>query len=100
MTVQNLAQGTIGRVQGPIAAGEVINFAASGSAKYFKLGISISEKDLMSFNWRFPVKINNLNIVIGKSGVYEPDGMLQVSQIVFPQGAPASVTIDYVVLDI
>lgn len=92
----NLKKGTIGQIQGPFAADESINFQ-----NYFvKLGIFIGEKDLMDFDWHFPVKINNIDIIIGSFGMYELEEPIQISSISFPQGAQESVMIDYVILDI
>ncbi len=95
-TLVALDEGVIGQVQGPFSSGDVFIF----SNKSIKVGIFINEKDLMTFNWEFPVQINGVNIIIYKAGMYEPNVSLPISSISFPQGAPASVFIDYVVLEI
>ena len=43
---------------------------------------------------------NGEDIIVYKAGMYEPNVALPMTSISFPQGAPASVFIDYVVLEI
>lgn len=95
-TLVPLNQGAIGQLQGPFNIGQNFNF----QAKVIKLGIFIGEKDLMTFNWRFPVDINGERIIISQKGMYEPNAPLTLSLLSFPMGAPASVFIDYVVLEV
>jgi len=106
MIISNLVQGAIGQIKGPLTNKESITFstgneAGAGRPPDLKLGISIDEKDLMTYGWRFEVTINkNIRILIGSTGRYEFDEKIAVDTISFPEGAPASVIIDYVVLDI
>ena len=95
-TLVALDQGAIGQVQGPFSRGEMFTF----SNKSIKVGIFINEKDLMTFDWEFPIRINGIDVIVYKPGMYEPNVSLPISSISFPQGAPASVFIDYVVLEI
>ena len=93
--LQTLNQGVFGQLQGPFNS-TTFNF----EGKSVKLGIFIGEQDLMKFNWQFPIDINNERILIGKSGMYEPNVALPITSLAFPSGAPASVYVDYVVLEI
>ena len=92
----NLDQGVIGQIQGPFDPNQSFEFNNNA----IKLGIFIGEKDLMTFDWHFPVDINNERVIIYKKGMYEPNVPLILNKVSFPQGAPASVFIDYVVLEI
>ena len=92
----SLKQGEFSQIQGPF--GEDSTFYFNG--KSIKLGIFIGERDLMTFNWQFPIDINGERIIVGKSGMYEPNVSLPITRLGFPLGAPASVYIDYVVLEI
>lgn len=103
MIISNLVQGSIGQIKGPLAINDSITFSTSnvaGRPPDLKLGISIDEKDLMTYEWRFPVVINDISISVGSTGRYEIDDNIAIDTISFPQGAPASVIIDYVVLDV
>lgn len=103
MIISNLVQGAIGQIKGPLTINDSIVFSTSNAAGLppdLKLGISIDEKDLMTYGWKFPVSINNTRILIGSTGRYEFDEKVTINTISFPQGAPASVIIDYVVLDV
>lgn len=42
------------------------------------------------------VKINNRDIKIGKTGIYELDGVVSVTSLSFPNGADADTIIDFV----
>ena len=91
-----LTSGSIGQIQGPFAAGDVINF----NNKFVKLGVIIGEKDLMTYeSTGFDMVIDGVRIRFGREGIYELDDRLQIGSISFPQGAPASVLIDYVIID-
>lgn len=103
MVISNLVQGGIGQVKGPFGENESVIFSTSSSGgrpPVLKLGISIDEKDLMTYGWAFPVSIDNVAITIGSTGRYELENDITIDTIIFPLGAPASVIIDYVVLDI
>lgn len=95
-----LDRGAIGQIQGPFSSGTSFVFPSSDVGKSLKIGIFIGEKDLMTYNWKFPINLNGENIIIYKAGMYEPNVALPMTSISFPQGAPASVFIDYVVLEI
>ena len=95
MNITDLNVGVIGQIQGPLAANSVINFDENVK---LKIGIFIEEKDLMLFNFAFPVMINNDEIIIGKAGMYEVNEAIPISSLTFVQGAPASVRIDYTIL--
>lgn len=102
LDANSLYQGVIGQIQGPFEQNQFFDF----NNKIIKLGIFIAEKDLMTFlgdnqNMQgFPVDINGERVIIYKKGMYEPNVPLSLARVSFPQGAPASVFIDYVVLDI
>ena len=54
----------------------------------YKLGIQASEGTI--------VKINNVSIKIGKTGIYELDNIVDVKTLVFPNGADENTIIDFV----
>ena len=93
----NLTNGAIGHVQGPFTNNTIFNF----QNKEIKLGISIAEKDLMTFETSedlgFIFQIDNEYIKLGKEGIYESDDWIRLNQLSFPNGAPSSVLIEYVV---
>lgn len=93
----NLSNGAIGQVQGPFQANDSLNF----SGKQVKLGVSIAEKDLMTYGGTadkgFMMKINDELIRLGREGRYESDDWIVLGQVSFPRGAPASVLVEYVV---
>ena len=93
----NLLNGAIGQVQGPFATNEILNF----NGAEVKLGISIAEKDLMTYeqtiNKGFVILINNELVKLGYEGIYESDDWIILNQISFPQGAPPSILIEYVI---
>lgn len=92
-----LTNGVIGQIQGPLTSTDMINF----NNNYIKLGISIGEKDLMTYEQSeykgFIFQIDNEIIRLGRDGMYETDDVVQISQLKFPQGAPASLLVEYVV---
>ena len=93
----NLTNGMIGQVQGPLTSTDNINF----NGNYVKLGISLGEKDLMTYTESeyhgFMFQINDALIRLGRDGMYETDDVIQINQLTFPQGAPASLLIEYVI---
>lgn len=93
----NLTNGSIGQIQGPLTSVDTINFNKS----FVKLGISIGEKDLMTYqeseNKSLMFQIDNELIKLGQDGIYETDDVVQINQLTFPQGAPASLLIEYVI---
>ena len=92
--------GAIGQIQGPFTVDDYIDFNTN---KYIKLGISINEKDLMTFEESnaggYTIQIDDTLIRLGRDGMYELTEGAHLKRISFPQGAPASVIVDYVVLD-
>ena len=91
-----LTKGSIGQLQGPFTITDVIYF----NNVHVKLGISIDEKDLMSYNDEFIFAIDGENIKIGREGMYETDDPVRMNTLWFPEGAPASVLVEYVILDV
>ena len=92
--------GEIGQIQGPFTNNDIINF---GGNKQIKLGIIIGEKDLLSLG-TFTIKIRSANsneeiIQFGQNGIYELTEPTLINTIVFPQGAPESLIVDYVILE-
>lgn len=67
-----------------------------------KIGISIGEKDLMKIKASpkkdFKFKINNVEFIMGQTGIYEicEPGTVSIS---FPDGAPESVAINFISID-
>ena len=93
----NLTNGSIGQIQGPLTSADTINFNKS----FVKLGISLGENDLMTYqeseNKSLMFQIDNELIRLGQDGIYETDDVVQINQLTFPQGAPASLLIEYVI---
>ena len=93
----NLTSGAIGQIQGPFNSSDILNFNNEG----VKLGISIAEKDLMTYGGTeekgFIVQINEENIRFGREGIYESDDWILLNTVSFPQGAPESVLVEYVI---
>lgn len=93
----NRINGRIGQVVGPFAAGEDL-LAKGGAIDAFtmentapvilKLGIQAPVGSYIS--------INNVNIKIGKTGIYELDYRVEVKSLSFPDGADESVIVDFV----
>ena len=102
--VLNLKSGSIGQIQGPFSENDVFTFRGlNDGIVYVKLGIIINDKDLMTFgdseDKGFTVRINGDLIRFGWEGIYELDEVMKIDSLSFPQGAPASVIIDYVVMN-
>ena len=102
--VLNLKSGSIGQIQGPFSEDDEFIFQSlNGGTAYVKLGIIINDKDLMTFgnseDKGFTVNINGELIRFGREGIYELDDVMKIDSLSFPQGAPASVIIDYVVMN-
>ncbi len=92
----NLTNGSIGQVQGPLTSADIINF----NNNYVKLGISIGEKDLMAWEAEhhdFIFQIDSVRIKLGQTGMYETDDVIRINQLNFPDGAPASLLVEYVI---
>ena len=92
-----MLNGRIGQVIGPFDANiDLLNDDAPIGAFtpettkpiLYKLGIQAAEGTI--------VKINNVQIKIGKTGIYELDNIVDVKTLVFPNGADANTIIDFV----
>lgn len=88
--------GQIGQFKGPFEANEIITLDSEHS---LRLGISIGEKDSMSSNWELLVQIDNKEILVKYQLIYNPDAAIDHHTIVFPNGAPASTIVDYMILE-
>lgn len=101
--IEIIDEGVIGQIQGPFNSNTNFSF----ENKLVKLGIFISEKDLMTFNWEFPIEITmeaspqdiTERIIVYKPGIYEPNVALPIKILSFPDGAPTGVFVDYVILE-
>lgn len=70
-----------------------------------KLGISIDDKDLLPFGdvnayptgFSFTVNNSDTLIQMGRTGMYETDGAVQISSLIFTNNAPQSVIVNYVI---
>lgn len=99
--------GTIGQVKGPFSSSENIITTRLGSLssdQTIKIGVTIGEKDWMQFGDKkkypkgFYFILNNTEIEIGRTCIYETDEPLCVSNLQFPYGDKvASLIVDYVV---
>lgn len=86
---------------GPFSTNQSISF--SSNVKY-KIGFSISEKDFMKRgifdqkeeNNQVVLKINNNEIQMGKTFIYQPGDTLENLTLSFPKGAPDSMIIDVI----
>ena len=92
-----MLNGRIGQVLGPFAANiDLLDDNAPIGAFtpevtkpiLYKLGIQASEGTI--------VKINNIPVKIGKTGIYELDNIVDVKTLVFPNGADENTIIDFV----
>lgn len=92
-----LLNGRVGQVLGPFDANvDLLDDTAPIGAFtpetsrpiLYKLGIQTDEGTI--------VKINDISIKIGKTGIYELDSVVNVKKLVFPDGAPANTIIDFV----
>ena len=109
--------GIIGQAQGPFSSEtNVIDIivpqirAKGGDVSkpiFAKFGISIGEKDYMIFDkeekdkFKFIIDFGDGETIVwmGKTQIYESDEGIRINTLKFPQGAPASVLIEYVILD-
>jgi len=92
-----MLNGRIGQVIGPFAANiDLLETTAPIGAftpettkpVLYKLGIQASEGTI--------IKINNVPVKIGKTGIYELDNIVDVKTLVFPNGADENTIIDFV----
>lgn len=88
--------GRVGQVLGPFDTTDLL--AENGKISEFtpetshpiltKMGIQSTPGTI--------VKVNNVEIKIGKTGIYELDEVVAVKSIVFPYGADADTIVDFV----
>lgn len=92
-----MLNGRIGQVLGPFSANvdllednaPIGSFTPETSKPIlYKLGIQTEEGTI--------VKINDVPIQIGKTGIYELDSVVDVKKLVFPDGADEDTIIDFV----
>lgn len=92
-----MLNGRIGQVIGPFTANldllddnAPIGAFTPESTKpiLYKLGIQAEEGTI--------VEINDVPIKVGKTGIYELDGVVNIKKLVFPNGANANTIIDFV----
>lgn len=95
--MSNVLNGRVGQVLGPFDAGEdlldktgaISNFTPETSNPILiKLGIQTSEGTM--------VQVNDRNIKIGKTGIYELDNVVSIKHLVFPDGADENTIVDFV----
>lgn len=99
MTLNNQV-GALQQVKGPFNTGEEIKITG---ARACKIGISIGEDDFMSWKSNietgkqgedFVFTINEKEIHMGRTYMYETDTQISNAIITFPDGAPQSVIVD------
>ena len=116
-------QGIIGLLAGPFSKNQnviplIANKEGVTAPIFFKLGISLGEKDYMIYTKEKVTKEENtikvevekrftfeLNLGggyeefwLGKTQIYESDDGLNITGLRFPDGAPASTLIEYTIL--
>ena len=96
----NNIKGNIIQYQGPFSNGYSISFPSIATVRF---GVQLSIKDMMENpNFYFQVNMRNsqspTNIYLGQTAMYESDDYLPISSISFPQGAPPSFTLEYIIL--
>ena len=88
--------GKIGQFKGPFTENQTITL---DSEYNIQLGIAIGEKDCMKNNWKLRVLIDNEEIWIKHRCIYNPDVTIFHHTITFPDGAPESTIVDYIILE-
>ena len=104
-----LKAGAIGQEKGPFNSGQNFSFINNEKGTFIKFGISIGEKDLMKMD-TFHFKVNNEDIymkfsfdeeegqnqfLLTKPCLHETERYTEINSITFPEGAPASVILEY-----
>ena len=93
----NRINGRLGQVCGPFAAGEDL-LAKGGAIDLFTR--ENTKPTLLKLGIQAPVdsyvSINNVNVKIGKTGIYELDYRVIVKSLSFPDGADETVIVDFV----
>ena len=97
MSGYNRINGRLGQVCGPFAPGEDL-LAKGGAIDLFTKETNLPQ--ILKLGIQAPVdsyvSINDVNIKIGKTGIYELDYRVVVTSLSFPNGADESVIIDFV----
>lgn len=100
---ESLSVGKVKQYQGPFQSGDIIRFKSDTG---YKLGISIGEKDFMSFEGidrekseSIPIVINGKEIQIGRTFMYEPGVLLTDLILSFPKGCPQSTLIEITAME-
>ncbi len=92
-----MLNGRVGQVVGPFAANiDLLDDDAPIGAftpettkpVLYKLGIQTAQGTI--------IKVNNVPIKVGKTGIYELDNIVNINTLVFPNGADADTIIDFV----
>ena len=92
-----MLNGRIGQVVGPFTAGvDLLNDNAPIGAftpetsrpVLYKLGVQATEGTR--------ILVNNVNVKVGKTGIYELDNIVEIKNLVFPDGADDDTIIDFV----
>lgn len=88
--------GRVGQVLGPFDSSDLL--AENGKISKFtpetsqpilsKMGIQTSPGTV--------IKVNDVEIKIGKTGIYELDEVVNIKSLVFPNGADADTIIDFI----
>lgn len=92
-----MLNGRIGQVTGPFSAGvDLLDDNAPIGAFtpettrpiLYKLGVQAAEGTRLL--------INNVNVKIGKTGIYELDNVVDIKNLVFPDGADQDTIVDFI----
>ena len=114
----SVVEGIMGQIQGPFRSDQ--NIAAmiktkegvTENAVFAKIGITVGEKDYMIYNrpasgnveakrFSFMLQLNGEDeeeFWVGNTQIYESDDGLAIVSLRFPEGAPASTLVDYMIL--
>lgn len=96
----SLKKGQVGQIKGPFYANQEVAASITDTGQSVLLGITIGEKDFMTYppNNPFYFMLNNERIIMGRTCMYELSNPIQLTRLTFPLGAPASTIIDFVCL--
>lgn len=91
-----MLNGRVGQVLGPFDATDLLSkegaisiFTPETTAPILiKLGVQAAEGTI--------VKVNNAEIKIGKTGIYELDEIVPIRHLIFPNGADEDTIVDFV----
>ena len=99
--------GKFGQIRGPFTNGQdiaqIIRDREGVTNVYTELGVTYAEKDAMIYgksrSGEMPssleMMINGNSIWMGRTDMYETDGIIPLRSFTFPQGAPISTLIEY-----